>query len=200
MEARAVLLVGHADPESFNFRLAAAYERGFTRAGGRVTRFNLAELEFDPVLRQGFRAEQPLEPDLVRVKTAIDASQHLAWVFPTYWAAPPAIVRGLFDRLFLPGWAFRYEKGKPLPLGLLKGKGARVITTMDSPNVWYSLYYGRCLHRSFGTASLKFCGLSPVNFTTIHGMLHMPEEKRERWLLETEKLGVGDARSGSKKL
>jgi NAD(P)H dehydrogenase (quinone) len=193
MSVRAVLLVGHADPDSFNFRLAAAFERGFTSAGGSVTRFNLADLQFDPVLRRGFAAKQDLEPDLLAVKAAIDDSQHLVWVFPTYWAAPPTVVRGLFDRLFLPGWAFRYEKGKALPLGLLRGKRARVITTMDSPSVWYSLYYGRCLHRSFGTASLKFCGLSPVNFTMIYNMLHMPSEKRERWLLAVESLAREDA-------
>jgi NAD(P)H dehydrogenase (quinone) len=198
MQSKAVLLVGHADPESFNHRLAAAYERGFTGVGGSVCRFNLSELKFDPVLRNGLRTEQPLEGDLLRVKAAIEESQQLAWVFPTYWASPPAIVRGVFDRLFLPGWAFRYEKGSALPLGLLKGKRARVIATMDSPNIWYTLYYRRCLHRSFGTGSLKFCGLAPVNFTTVYDMLHLPEAKRTLWLTRVEALAAKDAQAINK--
>ncbi len=180
MQRQAVLLVGHPDSESFNHRLAAAYARGFSSGGGRVTRFNLAELDFDPILRAGYKEPQPLEPDLCRVKTAIEQSQHLAWVFPTYWAAPPALVRGLFDRLFLPEWAFRYEKGSPLPVGLLKGRSARVLLTMDSPGLWYALHYRRTVHRSFGVGALEFCGLRPVQFTTITNMLRLGAEKRER--------------------
>jgi NAD(P)H-dependent FMN reductase len=97
----AVLLFGHADLTSFNHDLAAAYADGFTAAGGTVERFDLAALQFDPILRHGYRAEQPLEPDLVRVRAAIERADHLAWVFPTYWASPPTVVRGLVDRLLL---------------------------------------------------------------------------------------------------
>jgi NAD(P)H dehydrogenase (quinone) len=196
MESKAVLLVGHADPASFNFRLASEYEQGFRAGGGQVTRFNLGELEFDPVLRAGFRTPQPLEPDLLRIRQAIEESRHIVWVFPTYWASPPALVRGLFDRLFLPGWAFKYEKGNPMPLGLLRGREARVITTMDSPNWWYTLHYRRCVHRSFGIGSLAFCGLKPVRFTTVYNMLHLPEEKRSNWSQRVRGLGASDAQRG----
>ncbi len=198
MTKRAVLVVGHADPQSFNFRLADAYARGFAQAGGHVTRFDLATLDFDPILRTGYREPQPLEPDLVRVRQAIESSDHLAWVFPTYWAAPPALVRGLFDRVFLPGFAFRYEKGKALPVGLLKGRSARVLLTMDSPGFWYTLHYRRSVHRSFGTGSLAFCGISPVEFTSIYDMLHLGEEAREKWVRKAEAIGKKDAARRSK--
>jgi putative NADPH-quinone reductase len=193
MTKKAVLLVGHADPLSFNHQIATAYARGFSEAGGSVERIHLADLNFDPVLRKGFREPQPLEPDLIEARRAIEESSHLAWAFPTYWAAPPALVRGFFDRLFLPGWAFRYEKGKALPVGLLKGRSSRVLLTMDSPGYWYSLYYGRSVHRSFGRGSLSFCGLSPVRFSTVYDMLHKGEEARARVLLKMEKMGRGDA-------
>jgi NAD(P)H dehydrogenase (quinone) len=119
MNHRAVLLFGHADldpaNETLNHQLAQSYSRGYESQGGTIQRIDLASLVFDPVLRSGFREPQALEPDLVRVKEAIEQANHLVWVFPTYWASPPALVRGLFDRLFLPGWAFRYESGNPLP-------------------------------------------------------------------------------------
>ena len=118
-----------------------------------VERFDLAALQFDPILRHGYRAEQPLEPDLVRVRAAIERADHLAWVFPTYWASPPTVVRGLVDRLLLPGWAFRFD-GHALPTGLLRGRSARVITTMDSPAWWYRLMLRSPIHHSFGRATL----------------------------------------------
>jgi NAD(P)H dehydrogenase (quinone) len=196
MNARAVLLFGHADldpaTQSLNQRLAEHYTRGYQSQGGTVQRIDLASLAFDPILRAGFRIKQPLEPDLVQVKEAIEQANHLVWVFPTYWASAPAVVRGLWDRLFLPGWAFQYEKGKPLPKGLLKGRSSRVLLTMDSPWFWYTLVNHRCIHRSFGGASLKFCGLSPVRFTTVHGVRELPESARQKWCARVEAVGRQD--------
>lgn len=197
MSPRALLLFGHADvnaqPPCLNRRLADAYTRGYEANGGLVERINLAELAFDPVLRVGFRQEQPLEPDLQRVRAAIESAARVVWVFPTYWAAPPAIVRGLFDRLFLPGWAFRYEGGNPLPKGLLAGRSARVIVTMDSPWFWYTFVNQRPIHRSFGGASLKFCGFSPVKFSTVYNVRALSEAAREQQCERMVKIGGTDA-------
>jgi NAD(P)H dehydrogenase (quinone) len=189
---RALILFGHADHPTFNDRLAAAYERGYRRHGA-VERIDLASLTFDPVLRTGHREAQPLEPDLERVKHAIERAGHLVWVFPTYWASPPALVRGLVDRLFLPGWAFRYEPGKALPIGLLAGRSARVIATMDSPSWWYTLAHHRSIHRAFGTATLSFCGLAPVEFTTVHAVRELNEAQRARWCDRVEAVAARDA-------
>lgn len=195
--SRAVLLFGHADhnPETptLNQRLAEAYRRGYEAKGGTIERIDLTRLSFDPVLRTGFREQQALEPDLLHVKRSIEQATHLVWVFPTYWASPPAIVRGLFDRLFLPGWAFRYEGGNPLPKGLLNGRSARVILTMDSPALWYTLVNFRPIHRSFGGASLKFCGLAPVKFTTVYNVRSLAEAARSRWCDKLVGIGESDA-------
>ncbi|HET9955240.1 MAG TPA: NAD(P)H-dependent oxidoreductase [Polyangiaceae bacterium] len=194
---QAVLLFGHADSDesspSLNQLLAQRYTEGYIAAGGTVRRFDIATLQFDPVMRRGYRASQPLEPDLERVKEAIEQAQHVTWVFPTYWASPPAIVRGLFDRLFLPRWAFSYEKDQPLPKGLLKGRSSRVVMTMDSPWFWYTFVNQRCIHRSFGGASLKFCGFSPVQFTTVHGVRSLSPAARATWQERVYKLGIEDA-------
>jgi len=196
MSQRALLLFGHADPQqTFNHDLAERYERGLLRAGAQVDRIDLATLSFDPVLHAGYRAVQPLEPDLQRVQRAIERASHLAWVFPIYWASPPTLVRGLIDRLFLPRWAFRYEQGSALPQGLLAGRSARVIMTMDSPGWWYTGVNHRCVHRSFGTATLSFCGLKPVRFTTVHDVHHLSERARAAWAAKLETIGANDGRA-----
>ncbi|MBS2017662.1 MAG: NAD(P)H-dependent oxidoreductase [Deltaproteobacteria bacterium] len=177
----ALLLFGHPETDSFNGRLAARYVAGYRAAGGTIDRIDLAELDFDPLLRSGYRVAQPLEPDLERLRSAIERADRLVWVFPTWWAAPPALVRAVVERVFVPGWAFRYEEGRALPRGLLAGRSARVIVTMDSPGWWYTAMNHRAVHRSFGTATLSFCGLAPVEFTTIHGVREMTEARREAW-------------------
>ena len=190
----ALLLLGHADPQSFNTALVDAYADGLAAGGVRVERLSLAELAFDPVLRAGHREGQALEPDLLRARDAIERARHLVWAFPTYWAAPPAIVRGFVDRLFLPGWAFRYREGNGLPDGLLAGRSARVIATMDSPSWWYALAHHRSLHATMGTATLSFCGIAPVRFTTVHGVRALDAKKRAAWIDRLRAQGRADAR------
>ena len=53
----------------------------------------------------------------------------------------PAILKGFIDRIFVAGFAYKYEGA--LPKGLLKGKKAWVINTLDSP-----LWYAALLYRS----------------------------------------------------
>lgn len=196
---RALLLFGHADADTFNDRLARAYAEGYTAAGGAVERLDLASLRFDPVLRSGYRTPQPLEPDLLRARDAIERADHLVWVFPTYWAAPPAVVRGFVDRLFLPGWAFRYE-GHALPTGLLRGRSSRVITTMDSPWWWYAFVLHRPTHRAFGAATLSFCGLDPVTFRTVHSVRTLDEAARAACCARVRRDGGADAKRPARRM
>ncbi|MBX7197081.1 MAG: NAD(P)H-dependent oxidoreductase [Sandaracinaceae bacterium] len=188
----ALVLLGHADPDSFNAQLARAYRDAVTRAGGRAQLVTLSELSFDPVLRHGYRAPQALEPDLEALRAAIEAADHLAWFFPTYWASPPAIVRAVCDRLFLPGWAFRFEPGKSVPTGLLAGRSARVVITMDSPGWWYALAHHRAIHGSFVTGTLSFVGLAPIHTTTFTSMRTRTDAERARMLASMTRLAGQD--------
>jgi NAD(P)H dehydrogenase (quinone) len=166
--ATVLVIDGHPNGQSLGRALSDAYEAGARRAGALVERLDLRDLQFDPVLRAGFAKEQALEPDLLRARAMIERAGHVAWEFPMWWASPPALVRGFVDRLFLPKWAFAYERDSALPKRLLAGRSARVIVTMDSPWWWYALAYKRSIHGAFVNGTLSFCGFSPVQTRTIH--------------------------------
>lgn len=187
------LLDGHPDPASFTHALAARYARGAEAEGVSVLSFEVARLDFDPALRGGHRAPRPDEPDLARVRAAIERSARVVWFFPTWWAGMPAVMKGLVDRLFLPGWAYRYEGG-PLPRGLLAPRSSRWVTTMDSPRLWYLLAHHDALGGAFGRGTLRFSGFSPVERTVLYGVRRMGERARRRWLERMEALGRRDAR------
>lgn len=189
--ADALILLGHADSQSLNAKLANAYTRAFREAGGTARLVTLSDLTFDPVLRHGHAREQPLEPDLLDLRDAFERARHVAWFFPTYWASPPAIVRALVDRLFVPNWAFRYTKG-PLPEGLLRGRSARVVLTMDSPALWYALSHHRAIHGSFVAGTLRFVGFSPIRTKTLYSVRKKDEATRTRHIDEMDKLAHDD--------
>jgi NAD(P)H dehydrogenase (quinone) len=180
-----LILLAHPEPTSFNAALADAYRRAASSAGADVELISLTTLDFDPVLRHGLDTKPELEPDLVRARAAIERASHLVFVFPTYWASLPAVLRGFVDRTFLPGWAFRYDGGA-LPTGLLRGRSARIVTTMDSPWFWYRFVHHRSVHAQLGKATLDYCGVGPIAETTVYETRKLGAEARAKVIARLE--------------
>lgn len=198
MTTRALVLLGHPDPRSLNAKLARAYAHAWSASGGDARVVDLTRLQFDLVLRGGHAEDQPLEQDLQDLRGAFESATHVAWFFPIYWGAPPAVVRAVVDRLFLPGWAFQYN-GHALPDGLLRGRSSRVVSTMDSPGWWYALAHRWSLHAVMGTATLKFCGFSPVDVTLLHAVRKLDAREREAWISRVAQLAMVDAQRAAKR-
>lgn len=190
--SRLLVIDGHPDSQAFTSRLAEAYAAAAS-AHLPVARLALRELTFDPILHRGYAAPQPLEPDLQRAQAAITAARHVAWFFPTWWNAPPALVKGFLDRVLLPGYAFKYDEGSPLPKKLLRGRSARFVTSMDSPWIWHQVVGRRALHTQFERSTLAFCGFSPVKSDTFYSARKMTDRDREQALARMRKVGAKDA-------
>lgn len=190
-----LVIQGHPDRSSFIAALADAYAEAARTEGVRVRTLHLADLRFDPILHRGHHDEQPFEPDLADAVDAIRDASHVLFAFPTWWAAPPALVKGFVDRAFLPGVAFRYEPGRLLPIGMFAGRSARMLTSMDSPSPWYWWKHGRATHRSFLDATLDFCGFGPIRATTIYSVRTLSEAARKKAIERAAREGADDARA-----
>lgn len=138
MHKKIFILLGHSDKSGMCGRLTDAYEAGAREGGHEVRRMNLGEMQFDPILHKGYRAMQELEPDLKTFQENVQWADHLVIVYPIWWVGMPALLKGLFDRAWLPGSAFRYIKmksGKRTHFWhrLYRGKSARTILTSGTP-------------------------------------------------------------------
>jgi len=192
---KVLILAGHPDSTSFSSALASAYARAAADSGAEVQHIELSQLAFDVVLRQGYKQEQPLEPDLVMAREAITRADHVAWFFPMWWGAPPALVKGFVERTFTPQFAFRYRGRNQLPEKLLRGRSARLVTSMDCPAAWYTLVNRRSVHAAFAGATLAFVGFSPVRSTTFHELRFMDERARQRALDKVARAAQSDVRA-----
>lgn len=128
------ILLGHPDKSGLGGELADTYEKAAREAGHEIQRMNIGEMQFDPILHRGYRAMQELEPDLKRFQELVTWAEHFVIVHPVWWVGMPAILKGLFDRAWLPGSAFRYIKTKNghrtiFWHRLFRGKSARIIVT-----------------------------------------------------------------------
>lgn len=161
-----LLLDGHPDEGRLTTHLLDIYERALP-SNTEVARFAVRDLAFSPVLRHGYRKRTEWEPDLARLAEALDACDHLVVAFPMWWGSEPAELKGLVDRLFLPGFTFAYHKDDPWWDRLMAGRSADVLATMDTPPFVLRWYYGNPLVRRWKGQVLGFCGFAPVRMLAL---------------------------------
>lgn len=155
-----LILDGHPDDGRLLGDLLDIYASGLpTRT--QITRIAVRDLSFDPILHRGYEVEQTLEPDLERAWDAILAADHLVIGFPLWWGGEPALLKGFWDRLLLPGCAFETGEGL-IPKGLLTGRSADVIVTMDTPPTLMRTIMADPLGQRLRQIILGFCGVIGV--------------------------------------
>lgn len=193
MAQRILVILGHPALDSLCAGMATAYMEGAQIAGAQVRRLDLAALEFDPLLHAGYRDEQPLEPDLLAAQADIAWAEHLVWVYPIWWGAMPALLKGFIDRVFLPGYAFKYRPGSSLWDRLLAGRTAELLVTMDSPP-WYFRWVTRMPgHQQMKKAILEFCGIRPVQVRSFGPVRTADAKRLGLWVKQARALGTAAA-------
>ncbi|MDO5621950.1 MAG: NAD(P)H-dependent oxidoreductase [Paracoccus sp. (in: a-proteobacteria)] len=158
---RVLLIDGHPDSGRLTAHLLDIYQAALPE-GAEVTRIALRDLTFDPILRRGYAEPQALESDLQALQDAIIAADHLVMAWPMWWGAEPALVKGMIERIFLPGRLFRYRPKSPLWDRLMAGRSADVIVTGDTPAPVLRWLWGNPMERRLCRQVLGFCGFHPL--------------------------------------
>lgn len=187
MKNKTLIILGHPDKETFCGALAQKYLAGAQTAHKETKIIYLGDLQFDPILRRGYKQIQELEPDLRDAQEKIKWADHLVWIFPTWWFTYPALVKGFLDRTLLPGFAFNYKDKSPLPQRHLKGKTSEIISTMDAPPFIYILMGD--FHKKLMGWTLNFCGIKLIKSTYFGSVKKSTSQKREKWLNKAYDLG-----------
>jgi NAD(P)H dehydrogenase (quinone) len=141
---RVLVLYAHPNPESYGAALHAAVVEELARAGHDVDDCDLHAEEFQPVLtrqeRVGYhdleRNAAPVADHVARLRRA-DA---LVIVTPVWNFGWPAILKGYFDRVFLPGVSFRLEAGKVA--GALTNIRRLLVVTTYGGSRWRAFMVG----------------------------------------------------------
>lgn len=193
MSSKKILVLnGHPAQQSLSQSLAGAYEAAAVEAGHDVRRHDLPQMQFDADYEQsGYKNTKPLEPDLERFLEDLEWADHLVLAMPMWWGAMPGKLKGMFDRVLLPGRTFdtRITSMLGLPAPMLTGKTARVFLTSDTPSWALRLIYGNAIKNILTRQILGFVGLKPTRFTAFAPATDADEKKVSRWLQQASRLG-----------
>ncbi len=173
------ILLGHPDEDSFNCTLADEYQRGAEEAGHEVRRVNISDMSFDPILHHGYRLKQELEPDLLSFQEDVNWCDHFVIFYPSWWSTMPALLKGLFDRVWLPGFAYKFTSDFSWEK-LLKGKSATMVITSDTIPLVQRIIFGDTTNE-LRKGILWFAGFSPIRVYKFGYLKHFHSTgRRER--------------------
>ena len=184
-----LIILGHPRTDSLCGALADAFGKGATEAGAAVRRLDLATLDFDPDVHTPSPNQQAFEADLLTARELIRWAEHLVFVYPTWWGTMPALLKGFLDRVLTPEFAFRTCEGGTGYQGLLGGRSAQLITTMDTPPLIHRLVYRQPGRNAMARATLGFCGIRPVRSLVCGSVKDASQEQRQHWLEQARRHG-----------
>ncbi len=131
------IIIAHPNPRSLTHAVGNAYRQSVEALGQQAIVRDLYAMRFDPCLKaseipspSGFR----FEADVVAERKVLADVDVFAFVYPFWFNAPPAILKGYADRVFSMG--FGYEPGMGGTESLLDGKKLISFTTSGAPDQW----------------------------------------------------------------
>ena len=141
-----LIIYAHPQRDSFNRAILENVSAALQKKNERFSVIDLYREHFDPVLTDRDFAKNAkgefADPQAQKYCKMIKDADKLVSIFPVWWSLMPAILKGFFDKVFIKNYAYYYEG--MFPRGLFTNiKKSLVISTMNSPRFYYTLFLDR---------------------------------------------------------
>ena len=167
------IILAHPNPNSFNAAVARTYcEMVRGRSHEPILR-DLYRLGFDPLLKAseipGAAGFEPA-PDVLAERAVIKDAEVFVFVYPLWFYAPPAMLKGYVDRVFGMGFGFGdIQGGGNTPL--LKGRKMITFTSSGSPIEWVKQEGAwTAIRNLFDSHLAQVCGLTVLDHVHFGGI------------------------------
>lgn len=173
-----LVIQGHPDNSEQHYchAIGEKYVSAARSGGHEIQQVNVAELNL-PLLTSKASFDHGEPCDVVKaVQDKFRWADHVVVIYPIWLGDMPALLKGFFEQVFRPKFAFKeavpgadYEK-------LMAGKSARIFVTMGMPAIVYRWFYRAHAVKLLKRNVLSFCGFKPVKFSLIGGAHEDNEE------------------------
>ena len=180
-----LIILAHPSEYGFSSKAAKAYAEAARQAGHQVEFIDLYQEPHQEFLSFKHVKDVAATPLRDKYHGLIKWSDEISLFFPMWWMEAPAILKNFIDNNFSNGFAFNYtEKG---PVGLLKGRTARILITCDGPSWTYKLV-GTPIKIIWSIMIMRFCGLRVTTFKIFDIMRKRSEENKKILLDQVKRL------------
>jgi putative NADPH-quinone reductase len=142
---RVLVVYAHPVETSFNAALHQRVVDSLKQAGHEVDDCDLYAEEFNPVLsreeRLGYHDLQTNQRPVQRYVDRLQWAEALVFCFPTWCFGLPAMLKGFFDRVFVPGVAFDISDPKNVKPSLTHLRRIAAVVTYGRPR-WTAWFMG----------------------------------------------------------
>ena len=168
------VIVAHPDVDSFTLTMARAWCGAATSAGHKVELRDLYRIGFDPRLQdQEIPRPTGFSPgvDVLAERALIGDAEVFVFVYPLWFYAPPAMLKGYIDRVF--GMGFGYG---PQQHGgnqrLLGGRKMLSFSSSGAPSNWVESQGDlAAIRRLFDDHIAAVCGMTVLDHVHFGGVV-----------------------------
>lgn len=154
--------------------------------------FNIIDLykdKFDPVMSgedlRLYSKGGTTDPNVDKYLDLLSETSTIYLIFPVWWGVMPAILKGFFDKVFLPQRAYVYKKSGMLEPKFPQIKKAVIFNTLGGPKLYHNLILRFPIKRVVGNTTLKMIGVKKVQYVQFDSMKKSSDKIREKWLEQT---------------
>ena len=181
---RVLVLFAHPVPDSFSAALHRTVVRKLTERGWSVDDCDLYAEGFSPVLttdeRRNYHNESLNCEPVKEYVERLGAAEALVLVFPVWIFGFPAILKGFFDRVCVPGVAFRLVNGGVKP-NLMQIRKLAAVTTYGGTRL-RALGAGDPPRRVVKRSVRFYCQPEKTRYIALYDMNRADQSKRTRFI------------------
>lgn len=180
-----LLVVGHGRSEGLGHHLSTVVFTEIERLGAEVRTHDLLADGFDPVLRlapgqdHAKRLSREEDPLVARYQEDVRWADTYVILYPVWWFAPPAILKGWVDRVLADEIAL--DQSCSPPKGLLDGRRALVISTFKAGRAVDKLLMFRIAARFWTMAVFFSVGIRKVTSLSLYEVGDLSPLRLERF-------------------
>lgn len=191
---RVLLIHAHPLADSFSAVVRDAVRRGLEAAGHAVTVLDLHAEGFDPRMaaeeRRTYHDEAVNQRGKERYVALLRDAEGIVFVFPVWSFGVPAILKGFFDRLLMPGVGFHLRDGKAKP-GLTHVQSVMGVATYGRPQWLVRLFIGDLPRRQIVRYFRWMCGFwsTRARYVALYDMNNATAAERTAFLARAAAAG-----------
>ena len=189
---RVLVIFAHPLGDSYAATLRDTVVAALEAGGHTVDLCNLYQEDFDPILSaQEWRDYENTSENTRAVSRQVERlrqAEGIIFVFPSWWYGMPAILKGYFDRVWLPGVAFEFGPQAIRPL-LMSIRMFGVVTTTGAPEWFTRIYMGNPSRKVLmrGLARLVVAPRAERFWLALYGMENATDAKRTEFIEQVRK-------------